>query len=78
MAKQSPDRRTIVAALDDLTAQLRLSNQIAVLKAGASVLEHDTGARATTATAKARVGRRNALRAEVRAALGLEEAEAGS
>jgi hypothetical protein len=70
MAPRKPERR-IVDALDDLTAQLRLSNQIAALKAGTSVLEHDIGARATTPVAKARLARRNALRAEVRAALSL-------
>jgi hypothetical protein len=69
---RKPERR-IVDALDDLTAQLRLSNQIAVLRAGASLLEHDSGARASSPAAVARVAKRNALRAEVRAALELEE-----
>lgn len=73
MSSRKPDRR-IVDALDDLTAQLKLSNQIAVLKAGASVLEHDSSSRATTPNAIARVARRNALRADVRTALGLEDA----
>lgn len=74
MAKQSPDRRTIVAALDDLTAELRLANQLQALKLGATVLEHDPGTRATTDAAKVRVARRNTLRADVRTALGLEVA----
>lgn len=74
MATRKPERR-IVDALDDLTAQLRVSNQIAALKAGASVLQHDVGARASTPTAKARTARRNEVRAEVRAALGLDDQE---
>lgn len=65
--------RRIVDALDDLTAQLKLRNQIEALRGGASFLDHDKGARATTDTAKARVQRQNTLRAAIRAGLGLEE-----
>jgi hypothetical protein len=64
--------RRIVDALDDLTAQLRLANQIAALGLGAAALENDAGARTTTDTAKARLQRRNELRADIRAGLGLE------
>lgn len=61
--------RRIVDALDDLRAELRLANQIEVLRAGASFLDHDKGARATTDTAKSRLARQNQLRATIRAAL---------
>lgn len=66
-------RRTQVDAIDDLTAQLRLANQIAVLSMGATALEHETK---VTDASKARVERRNALRAAVRAGLGIEETKA--
>ncbi len=66
-------RRTQVDAIDDLTAQLRLANQIAVLAMGATALEHETK---FTDASKARVDRRNALRAAVRAGLGIEETNA--
>lgn len=66
--------RRIVDAIDDLAAQLRLSNQIEALKLGASALEHDDGKRATTDVARARIARMNRLRAGIRAGLGLEEA----
>lgn len=64
--------RRIVDAIDDLTAQLRLQNQIAALGLGAAALEHDAGTRTTTDMAKARLQRRNELRAEIRAGLGME------
>jgi hypothetical protein len=67
---RSKTRRTQVEAIDDLTAQLRLSNQIAVLALGATALEHE---KRVTDASKARVDRRNALRAAVRAGLGIEE-----
>lgn len=70
-------RRTQVEALDALTAEVRLANQIAVLGLGVSALEHDEGKRATSDVAKARIAQRNALRAEVRAALGIEEVRDG-
>lgn len=66
-------RRTQVEAIDDLIAQIRLSNQIAVLALGATALEHETK---VTDASKARVDRRNALRAAVRAGLGIEETNA--
>lgn len=66
-------RRTQVQAIDDLTAQIRLSNQIAVLALGATALEHETK---VTEASRARVERRNALRAAVRAWLGIEETKA--
>lgn len=64
--------RRIVDAVDDLTAQLRLGNQIQALRLGASALEHDDAKRATTDAARARVGRMNRLRAGIRAGLGLD------
>ena len=73
MAETKKGRR-IVDALDDLTAELRLSNQIAALEMGAAALEHDTGAKgSSSALTKSRVARRNALRAAVRTVLGIEE-----
>lgn len=71
----SSNRRTQVEAIDDLTAQIRLSNQIAVLGLGASALEHDGKPYAVPAT-QARADRRNALRAAVRDGLGIEETNA--
>lgn len=70
---RSEGRRTIVDALDGLTAELRLANRLRLLSLPASVLEHDKGTKATTAVTRARVARQNVLRAEVRAALGIEE-----
>ncbi len=61
-------RRTQVEAIDDLTAQIRLSNQIAVLALGATALEHETK---VTDASKARVDRRNAPPRCVRAGLGM-------
>lgn len=74
MGTTTKPRRTQVEAIDDLTAQLKLSNQIAVLSLGASVLEHDGKAYANPATQK-RADRRNELRAAVRAGLGVEEVQ---
>lgn len=69
--------RRIVDALDDLTAEVRLANQIEALRLGASALDHDKGVRVTNDTSKARVQRMNMLRAGIRAGLGIEE-EQGS
>lgn len=69
--------RRIVDAIDDMTAQLRLRNQLAALQLGASALEHDPGTRATTASARRRVDRMNRLRADIRAGLGIEEENDG-
>lgn len=63
----------IVDALVEIARELRLANRLHALQLGASVLEHDKGTRANTTEARARVARRNALRAEVRAALGLDD-----
>ncbi|UGS27601.1 hypothetical protein K8F61_05275 [Microbacterium resistens] len=67
--------RRIVDAIDDLTAELRLANQIEALRLGASGLDHDKGDRAKTDATRARVARMNALRADIRARLGIEETE---
>ncbi len=69
--------RRIVDAIDDMTAQLRLRNQLAALQLGASALDHDPGNRATTDVARERVARMNRLRAEIRAGLELEGAHRG-
>ncbi|WP_194385332.1 hypothetical protein [Microbacterium luteum] len=66
-------RRTQVQAIDELTEQLRVANTLQALALGPSAWEHDTSTRATTPTAVARLHQRNALRAEVRAALGIKE-----
>jgi hypothetical protein len=71
----STGRRTQVEAIDALAAEIRLANQIAVLGLGVTALEHDEGKRATTDVARARVAQRNAVRAAVRAGLGLEGRE---
>lgn len=65
--------RRIVDAIDDLTAQLKLRNQIEALRLGASALDIDEGKRATTPNALARVARANKLRGRIRAELDLEE-----
>lgn len=65
--------RRIVDALDDLTAEVRLANQIEALRLGPSALDHDEGKRATTPAAIARKDRANVLRAEIRRGLGIEE-----
>lgn len=65
-------RRTQVDAIDDLTAQLRLANHIAVLSLGASALEHDSTEYKNPAT-QIRADRRNAVRAVVRAGVHIEE-----
>lgn len=64
-------RRTQVEAIDDLTAELRLSNQIAVLGLGAPALDDvEPTAKASEATVR-RQGRLNVLRAEIRRGLGI-------
>lgn len=65
--------RRIVDAIDELTAQLRLANQIEALRLGAAALDHDKGTRATNDASKARVARMNTLRSQIRAGLGIEE-----
>lgn len=72
MAAAKP-RRTQVEAIDDLTAEIRLSNQIALLSLGVTALEHDEGKGQTHPKTIARTARRNELRASIRAALGNEE-----
>lgn len=67
--------RRIVDALDDLTAELRLSNQIEALRLGAAALDHDKGVRVSNDTSRARVDRMNQLRADIRAGLNLEETD---
>lgn len=69
----SKPRRTTVQALDDLTAQLKLANQIKAFALGATVLEHDPGTRAKDPKAIARTERRNKLRAAIRVGVGIEE-----
>jgi len=68
-------RRTQVEAIDDLTAQLRLANHIAVLALGASALENDSTEYKNPAT-QVRADRRNAVRAVVRAGIETEETKA--
>ena len=65
-------RRTQVEAIDDLTAQLRLSNQLTALALPAAVLRRDDKNYTNPAT-QAAVDEKNARRAEVRAALGWEQ-----
>ncbi|MBN9210743.1 MAG: hypothetical protein BGO45_10740 [Microbacterium sp. 71-36] len=65
-------RRTQVEAIDDLTAQLRLSNQLTALALPAAVLRHDEKTYTNPVT-QAAVEEKNARRAEVRAALGWEQ-----
>lgn len=66
-----PKAPRIVDLLAELVAELRLANRIQALQLGTTALEHDKGARTTTGEARARVDRRNALRAEIREGLGL-------
>lgn len=67
-------RRTQVEAIDDLAAQMRLANVIAVLGMGLNAIEHDAKGEASSVESTAeRARRRNRLRAEVRAAFGSEE-----
>lgn len=73
----STGRRTQVEAIDALTAEIRLSNILAVLGMGVTALEHDEGKRATSPQAIERTAKRNALRAEARVALGMEEVRDG-
>ena len=70
---ETKKRRTQVEAIDALTAELRLANTLSALALGPSAWEHDTATKATTPKAVARLQQRNALRAEVRAALGIKE-----
>jgi hypothetical protein len=65
-------RRTQVDAIDDLTAQLRLANQLTALALPAAVLKHDDKTYTNPVT-QAAVEEKNARRAEVRAALGWEQ-----
>lgn len=64
--------RRIVDALDEILAEIRLSNRIEVLRMSASALDDDRGERNKTEAAKARTARQNKLRAEIRAGLGIE------
>lgn len=63
----------ITDVLAEIARELWLSNRMRALTLGSSVLAHDTGSRAKDDTTRARIARKNALRAEVRAELGLEE-----
>lgn len=65
-------RRTQVEAIDDLTAQIRLSNQITALALPSAVLKHDDKTYTNPVT-QAAVDEKNRRRAEVRAALGWEQ-----
>lgn len=69
MGTTSKPRRTQVEALDDLTAEIRTSNLLAVLALGVNALEHETK---TTPASEVRVARRNEVRAQVRTALRIE------
>ncbi|MBD8218235.1 hypothetical protein IFU40_06255 [Microbacterium sp. CFBP 13617] len=71
MAAAKP-RRTQVEALDDLTAQIRLSNQLNALALPAAVLKHDPKTYTNPVTQTA-VDEKNQRRADVRAALGWEQ-----
>lgn len=71
MATASRGRR-VIDAVDEVVAELRLANQIEALKLGASALDHTDEKRAQTDVSRARVRRMNALRAAVRAGLGIE------
>lgn len=62
--------RRIVDALDELTAEVRLSNRLRALEMVAK-FEHDEGKRDTTEVAKRRTAQRNQLREEIRKGLGL-------
>ncbi|MBD8477596.1 hypothetical protein [Microbacterium sp. CFBP 8794] len=64
--------RTQVEAIDDLTAQIRLSNQLTALALPAAVLRHDDKQYSNPAT-KAAVEEKNRRRADVRAVLGWEQ-----
>lgn len=57
-----------------VAAELRLANQIAALSLGVAPLDHDEdGLNSTSSRTRARTRRRNALRADIRGALGLED-----
>ena len=62
-------RRTIVDALDDLAAELRLANRLHALRLGAAQLDDEANTSANVQTRR-RIDRRNRLRAEIRAGLG--------
>lgn len=72
MGTNNSKGRRIVDALDDVLAELRLSNQIAALSLGGAALDEDRGERNKTDAAKARTARQNKLRAQIRAGLGIE------
>lgn len=65
-------RRTQVEAIDDLTAQIRLSNQLTALALPAAVLKHDDKKYSNPVT-QAAVDEKNLRRADVRVALGWEQ-----
>jgi hypothetical protein len=65
--------RRIIDAVDEVVAQLRLANQIEALRLPASAFEDGDEKAAKTDASRLRVRRMNALRAEVRAGLGIEE-----
>ncbi|MFD4957121.1 hypothetical protein [Microbacterium sp. NPDC058389] len=75
-ATSKPKAPRIADVLGELVAELRLANRLRALSLGTSALEHDAGPRSTTDAARARLDRRNALRADVRQALGLDDEEA--
>ncbi|MFJ4038221.1 hypothetical protein ACIPVB_09040 [Microbacterium sp. NPDC090007] len=66
-------RRTQVEAIDDLTAQIRLSNQLTALALPVAVLRHDAK-NYNDPAAQARADEKNRKRAEARAALGWDNA----
>ena len=65
-------QRRIIDAVDEVVAQLRLANQIEALKLAASALDDVDEKKAQTDVSRRRIRRMNALRAEVRAGLGIE------
>ncbi|MDQ1127590.1 hypothetical protein QE428_002623 [Microbacterium sp. SORGH_AS 505] len=69
----SRPRRTQVEAIDDLTAELRTANHLKALELGAKAWKHDEGRNVTSPSAIADMNARNGLRAQVRAALNIEE-----
>lgn len=66
--------RRLVDAVDDLTGELRTANRLRVLALGTSALDDVDTAKSTPATAR-RQRRLNRVRAQIRAALDLEEAD---
>lgn len=65
----------IVDLLAEIARELWLANRMRALSLPATVLEENSTSRASTPTAKARVAKKNELRAEVRHVLGLDIAE---